>query len=309
MKRMLLLGAAVCLLALASTPASADLSGAIFTTLPDGSEVNFNIYASKDDVYLDGGPGPGAPQGAAGLPDGIYVFQITDPSGKKLLSQDLARCRQFNVTGGIITGVIAQPDGCEHKTGLDVDHAATTVQMMPYDNTPNNGGEYKAFATPVAAFLAGCSLLGENDGLNVNNCGWAGGNPHGFVAADSKTDNFKVRIGNNLEIDTTFLNDATGEKINGLKLTWIDTLGFSNQKHSYTSAKLGLDHLAHVEAVERGNHKIIIADQPGCKVVYVNCYTGGCQFHADGPAVVPVTVKANDPVWTKDITVRCQIAP
>ena len=38
-------------------PASADApSGAIFTTLPNGSEVNFNIYSSKDLVYLDGGP-------------------------------------------------------------------------------------------------------------------------------------------------------------------------------------------------------------------------------------------------------------
>ena len=42
-------------------------SGAIFTTVADGSEVNANIYASKELVYLDGGPGPGAPQGAAGL--------------------------------------------------------------------------------------------------------------------------------------------------------------------------------------------------------------------------------------------------
>ena len=57
-------------------------SGAIFTTLPDGSEVNFNIYSSKDLVYLDGGPGPGAPATAAGLDDGTYVFQVTDPSGK-----------------------------------------------------------------------------------------------------------------------------------------------------------------------------------------------------------------------------------
>ena len=57
-------------------------SGAIFTTLPDGSEVNYNIYAAKEDVYLDGGPGVGAPQDAAGLDDGRYVFQVTDPSGK-----------------------------------------------------------------------------------------------------------------------------------------------------------------------------------------------------------------------------------
>ena len=49
----LVLGTAV----VAALPAAADApSGAIFTTLPDGSEVNFNIYSSKDDVYLDGGP-------------------------------------------------------------------------------------------------------------------------------------------------------------------------------------------------------------------------------------------------------------
>ena len=33
-------------------------SGAIFTTLSDGSEVNLNIFPSKEAVYLDGGPGP-----------------------------------------------------------------------------------------------------------------------------------------------------------------------------------------------------------------------------------------------------------
>jgi hypothetical protein len=65
-------------------------SGAIFTTVADGSEVNYNIYQAKEDVYLDGGPGPGAPQGAAGLDDGVYVFQVTDPSGKTLLSTDPA---------------------------------------------------------------------------------------------------------------------------------------------------------------------------------------------------------------------------
>src|SRR6186997_2178342 len=83
-------------LALAHAP-----SGAIFTTLEDGSEVNFNQYPSKEAVYLDGGPGPGAPQGAAGLDDGRYVFQVTDPSGKTLLSTDPVLCRQFDVLGGI----------------------------------------------------------------------------------------------------------------------------------------------------------------------------------------------------------------
>src|SRR3982750_4151299 len=76
-------------------------SGAIFTTVQDGSEVNFNQYPSKEAVYLDGGPGPGAPQAAAGLDDGTYVFQVSDPSGKKLLSQDAAKCREFVVTNGV----------------------------------------------------------------------------------------------------------------------------------------------------------------------------------------------------------------
>ena len=97
-------------------------SGAIFTTLPDGSEVNFNHFDLKTDVYLDGGPGPGAPQEAAGLDDGTYVFQVTDPSGKVLLSTDEARCRQFTVSDGIITSIAPSDPTCDHVTGFDVDH-------------------------------------------------------------------------------------------------------------------------------------------------------------------------------------------
>src|SRR5688572_21870688 len=122
-------------------------SGAIFTTVADGSEVNYNIYQAKEDVYLDGGPGPGAPQHAAGLDDGVYVFQVTDPSGKTLLSTDPVECRQFTVTNGVITSTA--PSSCGHVTGTDVDHNAITVQLMPYLDTPNNGGEYKVWVTPL----------------------------------------------------------------------------------------------------------------------------------------------------------------
>src|SRR3989442_3725032 len=94
------LGLAVVVLLGCSIPVHAQLSGAIFTTLPDGSAVNFNIYASKSDVYLDGGPPPGAPSTAAGLADGAYVFQMTDPSGKTLLSLDPATFRQVTALNG-----------------------------------------------------------------------------------------------------------------------------------------------------------------------------------------------------------------
>jgi len=100
--------------ALVSVRANAP-SGAIFTTVVDGSEVNYNIYQAKEDVYLDGGPGPGAPQTAAGLDDGVYVFQVTDPSGKTLLSTDPVECRQFTIQNGIITSTA--PSSCPHSTG------------------------------------------------------------------------------------------------------------------------------------------------------------------------------------------------
>ena len=69
-----------------STAHAAGVSGAIFTTIVDGTIVNANTqYTSKCAVYLNGGPGANAPAGAAGLPDGDYFFQVTDPNGKTLL--------------------------------------------------------------------------------------------------------------------------------------------------------------------------------------------------------------------------------
>jgi len=281
-------------------PASAHApSGAIFTTLPDGSEVNFNIYPSKDLVYLDGGPGPGAPQHAAGLDDGTYVFQITDPSGKTLLSTDPARCRQFTVTAGVISGVVAT--GCQHVTGADVDHGATTVQMMPFLDTPNNGGEYKAWVTRVDDFLAGCAAFGVADGLAVVDCGQRGGNRHGFVPSHSKTDNFKVGDEVPQEIDTRFWS-ASGELLDGRTVTWTDTHGASNTKHSYWAPQLSILHEAHVEAVEPGTHYISVADQAGCSVAAV--YLSGNKV-ANGPTSVAVGVTNTKKAFTIFVDVDC----
>jgi cysteine-rich repeat protein len=157
-----------------STIVSARLSGAIFTTLADGSRVNANIYAAKTDVYLDGGPGDGAPQNAAALPDDDYYFQVTDPSGRVLLSTDAITCRRFTVSAGIITSVAAS-GACAHATSIDIDHNAITVQLMPYADTPNPGGEYKAWVTRVGEYDANATRF------------------HGFVPSESKTDNFKIR--------------------------------------------------------------------------------------------------------------------
>jgi len=186
--------AALILLMLAGTAIAGPLPGAIFTTLEDGTRVNANIYQYKEDVYLDGGPGVQAPSKAAGLPEGWYYFQVTDPSGKVLLSTDPVECRQFYVSAdGVITEVYAGATmevfskvrgkmvssviDCTHKTGIDKDHAdkgAITVQLFPYNDTPNKGGVYKVWVTPVDKYAPG-------EGF------------HGFIPSWSKTDNFKVK--------------------------------------------------------------------------------------------------------------------
>jgi len=261
-------------------------SGAIFTTLSDGSEVNFNHFPSKEAVYLDGGPGPGAPQHAAGLDDGRYVFQVTDPSGKKLLSTDLPRNRRFDVVNGVISAIVAPG----HVTGVDIDHNATTVQLMPYLDTPNPGGVYKVWATLEEDFLLGCLERGFANGLDVPDVGFGQGNFHGFIPGHSKTDNYKVKDLVPIEIDTRFFDHDTGAILDGLGITWTDTLGATNKKHSYYAPNLMVFHEAHVENVEPGTHLITIENGPGYKVEHVHLPDGSV---VDGPTTVSVRIPSN----------------
>ena len=185
---------AVVMAVLLSTPALANVKGAIFTTTVNGSVVNANIYNSTCDVYLNGGPGPNAPATAAGLPDGDYYFQVTDPSGAQLLSTDAVSNRSFHVTGGVITAFTGT-GGPAHPTGIDQDHSALgaiTIRLAnstcptDFTPTPNNGDEYKVWATPVASFVG-------NPASVDNPCGI--GCFHGFLRSESKTDNFKAQLG------------------------------------------------------------------------------------------------------------------
>jgi hypothetical protein len=144
-------------------------AGATFTTTANGDRVNANLYSAKTDVYLDGGPGANAPAGAAALDAGWYFFQVTDPAGKVLLSLDPVGSRRFHVNA---QGLVDQVG--THATGLDQDHGSLTVQLWPFADTPNNGGEYKVWITPVSQHRVGSGAFG-------------------FVGKFSKTDNFKVR--------------------------------------------------------------------------------------------------------------------
>ena len=269
-----------------AAPPSPPLSGAIFTTDVTGVPVNLNIYAAKQDVYFNGGPGINAPDSAAGLPAGTYAFQVTDPSGKTLLSSDAVACRRFTVdASGVIQNVTAS-GGCAHATGTDGEDLGITVQLFPYNDTPNNGGVYKMWVTPVG--LLDCSAPGDK---------------HCFVPGYSKTDNFKVRNPRIVEIDTRFHRAGSTTPIDGLKATWIETNGASNVKYSeYDPARLAF-HEAHVEAAEQGDHEIVVSDQAGCTVDSVQA--GGRTYSpAGGSVTVPVAVKnhqAGDATYFVDV--------
>jgi hypothetical protein len=198
--------------------AGAPLPGAIFTSLEEGETVNHNLYKDKRDVYLNAGPGPNAPQTAAGLPDGNYYFQVTDPSGKTLLSEDPICCREFRVEDGIIVEFVSKTNGCQywvgngkngywqdcwedgwvnghHDLGINPDHNSLTIQLMPYDDTPNRGGVYKVWVTPVEKYEAKTKTF------------------HGFIPAFSKTDNFKVKY--KRPVETPMLKVCKFEDVNG----------------------------------------------------------------------------------------------
>jgi hypothetical protein len=203
-KKLTFLASLSILFLMASSPlwlklsSAAAVSGAIYTTDMDGMEVDLNLYNNKEDVYLNGGPHN---TNASGLDVGTYWFQVTSPNGDTLLSTDPALCRQVVVTpnsggNGVVSGAApGRPAYCTDDTlypvdgvlGFPADHnsggqnanGGYGVQLMPFDTTPNNGGEYKVWLIRQTS-----QTTVAPDGRHINNVN--GGN--------SKTDNFKIRF-------------------------------------------------------------------------------------------------------------------
>ncbi len=87
------------------------------------------------------------------------------------------------------------PD-CSHATGMDLVTGGTTIQLVPYANTPNPGGEYKVWITRLDDFAAACgTTIAVALNLNVNgpnglsSCSGS----YGFDTGHTKTDNYKVK--------------------------------------------------------------------------------------------------------------------
>lgn len=272
------------------TPGS-PVAGAVYTSTRDRSIVNANHYDAKEDVYLNGGPSdPDNPKDAALLRPGPgwYFYQVTDPSGKDLLSSDPVWCRLVYVDGrfvdvpdnademraaledalGLNPGDVSpgeaggsftksgnswsyDPNGdCSHDFGGPFAAGDIAVQLYPYDNTPNKGGVYKAWVTPVVDYtcdifyaddLDGAPATGPNAAaINAENCGaqW-----HGFVGSQVKTDNYKVK-GGQVPPEITILKfhdadmdgvkDETESYVEGWQVDVTDPLGITTPE--FTSA-------------------------------------------------------------------------
>jgi len=198
-----------------------DLSpGAVFT-------VNSNLYPAKVDVFINGGPrndnhkGLTPPSSNPG-DMALYYFQVTDPNGSVLLSADPAACRLVDVVtdaagsgrvDGLDPSVLSNPN-CPARVVLPDPASGTTanpVEMCPpasgradtlgdgaplydpnnwCDNTPNPGGEYKAF------LIRADNATVAPDGIHLI-----------FGNQDSQTDNFKVLNGTSAFIEVCKFND------------------------------------------------------------------------------------------------------
>ena len=152
-------GIAIAFLAIAAifaapTVLRAQVTGAVFTTDSTCSGVDLNIYGSKDDVYINGGP---AHPGAAGLPDGSYCVQVTSPDGTVL---GVSAPGAVTVSGGEFVS-------CYQLSGI-LKTASSGFTTAGYDDTNNPGGEYKVWVSTDCDFINSST---KTDNFKVRNGG------------------------------------------------------------------------------------------------------------------------------------------
>lgn len=162
----LVVAAVFAVLGLATTNALmfAPFTGAIFTTDGVCNGTNINIFSTKEEVHLDGGP---AHPGAAGLPQGTYCVQVKEPSGLVLGRSD---------AGAVEVNAAGEFEECYQLTAI-LKSASSGFTAFGFDNTSNAGGEYKVEVS------ADCTFTGptKSDNFKVKPNEGGGGTPQGTV--------------------------------------------------------------------------------------------------------------------------------
>jgi|GEM_PF-1439687 len=151
---------------------SCPMTGAIWTTDSNCTVTNQNIYFSKSEVYLNGGPAGNG--GGPGLPDGNYYVRVTDPSGKAILGES----NEPSVT--VSGGVFKECYKLQNVVGYD--------STSGFKDTTNPGGEYKVWVSPDKNFKD-CSKTDNFKVLEKGFCGDGNVNAQNEQCDDGNRDN------------------------------------------------------------------------------------------------------------------------
>lgn len=171
-RRPVLLGVALAACAVTAPSALAGGSGAVFTTDAQGLTVNENLFGSALEVHLNGGPPCNASRRSAALPDGWYVFRVTDPSGAvdMTAAEPLAE-RRFRVAA---RAVVETADPVDHP--IVATACGAVLRVGPFATTSATG-VYKLWVAPDGA-TARRARAKDRGGV--------------FNPCRSKTDNFRL---------------------------------------------------------------------------------------------------------------------
>jgi hypothetical protein len=181
---------------------SAVIFGSIGTAATGGAPVQ--VFTRRTDVFLTAGPTATPCFFPAYLSDGKYYFQVTDPSGRTLLSTDPVAERAFTVKGG----VIASYDGTTHATDGKTACGSLAIALSPYNDAGARKALYIVWVTPAAG-LEGTPT--QVDPVCGTSCF------HGFRADSSLTAAFRVEdkpsCDDSFCISGTAFNDANGNGV------------------------------------------------------------------------------------------------
>ncbi len=155
-------------LCLCASTALGQSGGSTFVLSRLGQHVPGNSFSRNDGVYLSGGRAPSCQ--SAGLVDGDYYFEITDPAGTVLLTLDSVEERRVRVAGGVFVQYL----GSTRVSAPVGPCGALNVRLAPFTTSPYPSREYKVWLTRVEDY--------DPQGSHV----------FGFDPARSKSDNFRV---------------------------------------------------------------------------------------------------------------------
>ncbi|MGQ9572125.1 MAG: hypothetical protein ACUVV3_02895 [Dehalococcoidia bacterium] len=145
----------------------AAVGGSVSVALADGQTPKTGMFEEKCDAYLVARE----QDSPLRLPDSDYFFQVTDTSGKTLLSGDEVKFRQFRVADGVIEGVSGQG---RHGVGSDGVRSGATIQLCPFAESLDGSGVYQVWVTRVEDFQE------DAEGMDST-----AGNSHGFLVTRS----------------------------------------------------------------------------------------------------------------------------